>query len=309
VLDVAHEDDWIYCFPVGSWRRIVMNIFGNAIKYTESGHIQVSLRASDGSRATGAPTTVTLTITDSGIGMSPQFLANKAFQPFSQENSVRHTTYALNQNLVAYTVSQFAAGTGLGLSIVRQIIENNGGKIEVNSEPSIGTKLTVKLALTKPETPTNAPLSINPTQRSQFLSHVSRLEGRNICILQKPLDLPSQDSDMWPIVEGLARFTNVLSTTLQKQLRMKVIRTSDWRRYDADIVIVPELSFDYLASIRRSRVDGERAPVTVFVAMDAMEAATLRSDARIRRKESVVEIMTQPYVLRSSFWWMFSTNV
>jgi signal transduction histidine kinase len=90
VLDVAPEDDWVYCFPVGSWRRIVMNVFGNAIKYTDSGHVHVSLRASEGSRATGAPTTVILTITDSGIGMSPQFLANKAFQPFSQENSVRH---------------------------------------------------------------------------------------------------------------------------------------------------------------------------------------------------------------------------
>jgi hypothetical protein len=30
VLDIAQEDDWVYCFPVGSWRRIVMNIFGNA---------------------------------------------------------------------------------------------------------------------------------------------------------------------------------------------------------------------------------------------------------------------------------------
>jgi signal transduction histidine kinase len=90
VLDVAREDDWVYRFPIGSWRRIVMNIFGNSIKYTESGYITVSLRANDGSNITGTSTTVTLTITDTGSGMSPQFLANKAFQPFSQENSVRN---------------------------------------------------------------------------------------------------------------------------------------------------------------------------------------------------------------------------
>jgi signal transduction histidine kinase len=72
-----------------------MNIFGNAVKYTETGHIHVSLRANEGSRATGAPTTVTLTITDSGLGMSPQFLAEKAFQPFSQENSVRSIKHAV----------------------------------------------------------------------------------------------------------------------------------------------------------------------------------------------------------------------
>tara|TARA_R110002003_G_scaffold52_20_gene4497 strand:+ start:171 stop:422 length:252 start_codon:yes stop_codon:yes gene_type:complete len=66
-----------------------MNIFGNAVKYTESGYIHVSLRINDGARVTNAPTTVSLTITDSGKGMSPQFLAEKAFQPFSQENPVR----------------------------------------------------------------------------------------------------------------------------------------------------------------------------------------------------------------------------
>jgi signal transduction histidine kinase len=82
VFDIAQADNWMYCFPAGSWRRIVMNLFGNAIKYTETGHIHVSLRANN--------TTVTLTVTDSGIGMSPGFLANRAFQPFSQEDSVCH---------------------------------------------------------------------------------------------------------------------------------------------------------------------------------------------------------------------------
>lgn len=33
VLDVAQEEDWIYSFPIGSWRRIVMNLFGNAVRW------------------------------------------------------------------------------------------------------------------------------------------------------------------------------------------------------------------------------------------------------------------------------------
>jgi signal transduction histidine kinase len=37
VLDLAPEADWDFSFPIGSWRRIVMNLFGNALKYTQTG--------------------------------------------------------------------------------------------------------------------------------------------------------------------------------------------------------------------------------------------------------------------------------
>ena len=262
VLDMAHEQDWVYCFPIGSYRRIAMNIFGNAIKYTETGHIHVSLRANESSKATGAPTTVTLTITDTGSGMSPQFLANKAFHPFSQENS-------------------FAPGTGLGLSIVRQIIEAQGGKIEVSSEPSVGTRMTVKLALTRPES-----IPAVPAQYAQMPAFLSRLEGRKVCILRKQPGPVSDVTSASQPGEAVIRFTNALATTLDQHLKMDVVQTADWEGHDADIVIVPEISFDYLASIRRTRMEGGRAPVTVFVAMDGLEAATLRSDARVKKRES-----------------------
>ncbi|KAH8730233.1 hypothetical protein GQ44DRAFT_701047 [Phaeosphaeriaceae sp. PMI808] len=266
VLDIAPDNDWLYCFPVGPWRRIVMNIFGNALKYTQTGYIQVNLRVNDGSSAMGALRTIILTITDSGMGMSPQFLANKAFHPFSQEDS-------------------FATGTGLGLSIVRQIIETNGGKIEINSEPSIGTKLTVKLALRKPENPANTPLPNMTSQLGQHLSALQRLEGRTIRILHR---------NRFDAEEGLKRFTNSLANTLEKHLKMHIVRSTSWEEHEDDIVIVPELDFDYLDSIRRARVKYARAPVTVFIAMDALEAATLRADVRVQNTESVVEIMMQP---------------
>jgi hypothetical protein len=202
--------------------------------------------------------------------MSPAFLANQAFQPFSQENS-------------------HAPGAGLGLSIVRQIIDARGGKIEVSSDPSVGTKLTVKLSLTKPATSNDwAP------ERMQFEHALPRLEGRKICILRKKIDGPSENATVSRTDEGLLKFTNALIATLENHLKMEVVKTTEWDSHDSDIVICPELSFDYLAAIRGRRVSGRRAPVTVFVAMDALEAATLRSDVRVTNKESVVEIMTQP---------------
>jgi hypothetical protein len=120
------------------------------------------------------------------------------------------------------------------------------------------------------------------------------MEGRRICILRKDAGTASGGSATSPADEGLRRFTKTISNTLEKHLHMHVIHTTEWTRNEADIVIVPELSFEYLDSIRTSRVGDNRAPVTIFIAMDALEAATLRSDHRVTNKESVVEIMTQP---------------
>ncbi|KAF9693756.1 hypothetical protein EKO04_008315 [Ascochyta lentis] len=271
VLDIAHEQDWIYCFPVGSWKRAVMNLFGNAVKYTATGHITVSLHATDVARSTGSATTITLTVTDTGSGMSPAFLANKAFQPFSQENP-------------------HSSGVGLGLSIVRQIIETNGGKIEVSSDHSSGTKITVKLSLIRPET-----AKIPLPQRDEYLSWLPRLKGRKVCILRRTesnqdiLDEPQN-------AEGLSKLTHALAATLTNHLKMEVVQITKWEGNDADLVICPEPSFDYLASIRHQRVNvkASKAAVTIFITLDALEASTLRSDVRVKNKESVVEIMTQP---------------
>jgi signal transduction histidine kinase/CheY-like chemotaxis protein len=270
VLDLACEDDWVFSFPIGSWRRIVMNLFGNAMKYTETGYIHISLRSSNLAENNEAPTAITLTITDTGSGMSPAFLADRIFQPFSQENS-------------------HAPGTGLGLSIVRQIIDTNGGRVEVSSDPQVGTKLIVKLALTKPDVS-----SALTTERAQYLSYLPRLKDRRICVLRKKIAGPAENNNVSKTDEGLLRFTNALVYTLETHLKMEVVKTTEWEGHHADIVICPELSFDYLRTIRKRRVHGQRAPVTIFVGMDALEAATLRSDARVTNRESVVEIITQP---------------
>ncbi|UPX17003.1 uncharacterized protein EKO05_0007381 [Ascochyta rabiei] len=271
VLDIAPEQDWVYCFPVGSWKRAVMNLFGNAIKYTATGHVTISLRATDVARSTGSATTITFTVTDTGTGMSPAFLANKAFQPFSQENP-------------------HSSGIGLGLSIVRQIIETHGGKIEITSDHSSGTHITVKLSLVKPE----AAKAALP-QRDEYISWLPRLKGRKVCILCRP-ETNQDIVDEPQNAEGLSKLTHALTTTLADHLKMDVAQTTKWEGNDADIVICPEPSFDYLASVRHQRVNvkASKAAVTIFVALDALEASTLRSDVRVKNKESVVEIMTQP---------------
>jgi signal transduction histidine kinase len=83
----------------GALRRIVMNLFGNAQKFTQSGYIMVLLRILEVQVDDTTSTVLCLTIRDSGRGMSSEFMERKLYHPFCQEDA-------------------FAPGVGLGLSIV-----------------------------------------------------------------------------------------------------------------------------------------------------------------------------------------------
>lgn len=124
-LVVAPRVNWIVRSQPGALRRIVMNLLGNALKYTDSGFVALKVVQSD---STAQNINLSLTVEDSGRGMSPDFQKTKLFSPFSQEDP-------------------FASGTGLGLSIVKQIVESLRGEIYVKSTVGVGTLITVNLEL------------------------------------------------------------------------------------------------------------------------------------------------------------------
>ncbi|PWW80054.1 hypothetical protein C7212DRAFT_289241 [Tuber magnatum] len=134
IMDIdRREDGWVFQTQPGALRRIFLNLGGNAIKYTDSGWVRIKLRAEDLPPNLGdddEKSLVTLVFTDSGKGISREFLKTKLFTPFSQENPL-------------------VSGTGLGMSIVRQIVEMLGGEIDVKSELGKGTEVTVSLVLKK----------------------------------------------------------------------------------------------------------------------------------------------------------------
>jgi hypothetical protein len=161
--------------------------------------------------------------------------------------------------------------------------------VEISSDMTKGTKLEIRLALARSENK----LPDLP-QRAQFLEALPRLEGRRICIIRNKRVEETESPDLPQNHKGLDQFTDALATTLKNWLGLDVVQTSSWEGHDSDLVICPEVSFEYLSSIRQRRGKSSKAPVTIFVAMDSLEASTLRYDARVASKESVVEIMTQP---------------
>ncbi|OAL32591.1 hypothetical protein AYO20_07901 [Fonsecaea nubica] len=128
-LDVQ-KADWTFLTQPGAVRRIIMNLTGNAIKYTSQGTIKIRLQLQTSSDENSNDVMV-LTVTDTGKGISQEFLSTKLFVPFAQENAL-------------------APGTGLGLSIVRSIILMLGGSIDVKSKLNEGTTVEVILPIRRP---------------------------------------------------------------------------------------------------------------------------------------------------------------
>ncbi len=97
------------------------NLLANAITYTESGVVSVSLNATDAH--------VTFSVSDTGIGIPAEDIP-RVFERFYRVDRSR---------------TRDSGGTGLGLSLVRHVVERTGGSVEIDSKPGVGTSVTVTM--------------------------------------------------------------------------------------------------------------------------------------------------------------------
>ena len=130
MLNIAPYQHWTFRSEAGSWRRIIMNLIGNSLKYTQEGHINVSLMFRE-QRKTGR-SVAELKVIDTGQGISEEYLKHRLYTPFAQENNL-------------------SVGAGLGLSLVQQIVSSLQGEIHVHSEVGTGTEIVVRIPLTESE--------------------------------------------------------------------------------------------------------------------------------------------------------------
>jgi signal transduction histidine kinase len=103
-------------------RQVLVNLGGNAVKYTEQGEVRVVLRGEAANHAV-------IRVSDTGMGIAPEHL-DQIFEPFWQVDSSQRG---------------HDGGTGLGLSVVRGLVQLLGGEVSVESVPRKGSTFTVRL--------------------------------------------------------------------------------------------------------------------------------------------------------------------
>ena len=127
----------------GRLRQVLTNLAGNAVKFTETGHVLIRVV---GIEDLGGHRQVHVTVEDTGIGIAPEHLS-AIFDEFSQVESQQNRKFE---------------GTGLGLAITRRLVERMGGEVWVESEPGRGSCFGFRLSLPVAEDagPLRAPIPV-----------------------------------------------------------------------------------------------------------------------------------------------------
>jgi PAS domain S-box-containing protein len=124
IVDITPEVQHLVRGDPGRLRQIIVNLTGNAIKFTHEGHVVLKVQTTPGG---GADTLLLIEVTDTGIGI-PADRIDRLFQSFSQIDS---------------STTRHYGGTGLGLAIVKRLAELMGGGVGVRSAPGRGSTFWV----------------------------------------------------------------------------------------------------------------------------------------------------------------------
>ena len=162
--------EWIASDPTRI-RQILLNLAGNAIKFTESGGVRIIAHyAAEGLEGAGQ---LSIEVVDTGIGMTAEQIA-RVFQPFTQADS---------------SMARRFGGTGLGLVISRRLARMLGGDISVSSTPGVGSTFTATILAGLPDSTqlaqASSDLGTAPAQLAPGAPHKNvRLDGVRILLAE-----------------------------------------------------------------------------------------------------------------------------
>ncbi|KAI9810097.1 MAG: hypothetical protein M1827_006708 [Pycnora praestabilis] len=275
-------NDWMFVTQPGALRRVLMNLFGNAIKYTEEGWVRVKIELNGAEEITQSnemdagegERTMVLTVTDTGKGISSDYLRTRLYTPFAQENAL-------------------APGTGLGLSLVRSIVDMLGGEIIIQSQVDMGTEVKVSLPLSR-GFPKNESAVCTPSS----VTSLSREEDDSISMLQeqgrgKTIALFGFDGGGG--ADSHSQSASIIGETLTKYITdwFGLTNISTWSTMSqADVVIADEVDMSALLANGIQHLGDSGGPLLVILCSNATRH---RQTTVCAQGSGVFEFVSKPF--------------
>ena len=214
-------------------QQVLLNLAGNAIKFTERGDVEISLRA----LSQDGETCLEFAVRDTGIGIPPSGQEH-LFQPFTQADT---------------SMARRFGGTGLGLSICKSLVEMMGGRIWVESEMGKGSTFcfTVRLPLAKePPADFEAPVAIPAAACAQL----------RILLVE---DNPANQKLATYILQDRGHLVEIAGDG------QEAIDLTEQNRYDVilmDVQMPGMNGLEATAAIRKRENGGSRVPIIAMTA-------------------------------------------
>ncbi|MBI5270625.1 MAG: response regulator [Burkholderiales bacterium] len=232
-------------------RQVLLNLLGNAIKFTDRG--TVTLRASAQPRGE-AQVLLRLEVQDTGVGMRPDEL-DRIFEPFQQVGDTQRRS----------------GGTGLGLAITRALVSDMGGQVQVSSEPGRGTCFQVELPLpvapraeASPHEPAGLSRYVGPPRRVLVVDDVAANRALMCDFLTNVGFEVAQASDGSELLAAARRFRPDLVLLDSHMPSVDGMEATRQLRRDAELAAVPVIAVSASATAEH-RAACLQAGVNVFL--------------------------------------------
>jgi signal transduction histidine kinase/ActR/RegA family two-component response regulator len=244
------------------FRQIATNLISNAIKFTPSGKVTITLATLPAPRHAPGRQHFRLSVADTGIGLSPAEQAI-VFDPFRQADA---------------SITRRYGGTGLGLTICRRLVEAMGGKIDVKSAPGRGSVFTVDFPLH----PASAEDLMRPAPAEPPPSPPSDLPHLRILVVD------DNDLNLQLARHMLERLG--LTPDLASDGREAV---DALRRQPYDVVLM-DLQMPFMSGIEASRLIRSDLPPDRQPFIAAVTARVMASDKQACREVGMDDFLAKP---------------